>query len=208
MGMAISMGYSLIMVASIAHHSMVTVAAVVVGFLVADLISGVVHFWCDHVGTESTPVLGPIFVKHFLAHHARPNEIVEHDFVETNGNNFLASAVLLMPSYIAWWYVGSADNALLFVVSLSACGFLAITNQSHKWAHLPDSDNHRVVRILQRTGLVLSSERHLRHHRDGFDTNFCITSGALNPVLDRLRFFELLRWVFGASQAVEDRTDT
>ena len=180
------------------------VGAVVAGFLLADLISGIVHFWCDHVGTEQTPVIGPIFVKHFLAHHEDPDDIAQHDFIETNGNNFLASAVLLLPAYLWWWLMGTSEHVHLLLISLSACSFLAVTNQSHQWAHLTDSETPRAVQRLQRAGLLLSKERHHLHHRDAFDRNFCITSGILNPLLEKIRFFDAFGRVFGARRPPRD----
>jgi ubiquitin-conjugating enzyme E2 variant len=45
-----------------------------------------------------------------------------------------------------------------------------------------------VVQRLQRWGLILSQERHALHHAD-HQRAFCVTSGWLNPLLDRIRFF-------------------
>jgi hypothetical protein len=43
---------------------------------------------------------------------------------------------------------------------------------------------------LQRSGLILGPEHHQRHHTAPFNTYYCITSGWLNPLLARSRFFE------------------
>lgn len=171
------------------------VATVGLGFFAADLISGLVHFWCDHVGRVETPFVGPVFVRHFLAHHADPESIAGHDFVETNGNNFLGSTVLLLPSWYWWAYEGAAPAAALF--ALSTCFFLALTNQSHKWAHLEPSQVPGWVRWAQRRGLLLCPQAHARHHRGRFDESFCITSGALNPLLDRAGVFPILVRLWG-----------
>ena len=181
---------------AVAQYSVWLVPAAIVGFLAADVASGVVHFWCDHVGSVDTPIVGPVFVKHFLIHHDRSDDIVNHDFIETNGNNFMASAVLLLPAYVLWWWLGSIDNVLLFAGYLSMCCFLAVTNQSHKWAHQQACPT--LVRWLQRSGVLLSKEAHGRHHRAPFDRDFCITSGAMNPLLDRLGLFTALARLFRA----------
>jgi hypothetical protein len=39
---------------------------------------------------------------------------------------------------------------------------------------------------------VLSPDGHRRHHRDGYAGAYCVTSGWLNPVADRLRVFDRL----------------
>ena len=74
------------------------------------------------------------------------------------------------------------------------------TNQFHMWAHatsVPAS-----VRWLQRLGLVLSPERHARHHCGEFDRSYCMTSGWLNPLLDRIDLFgRIERRIRGSSGA-------
>ena len=61
------------------------------------------------------------------------------------------------------------------------------TSQFHMWAHATQAP--AAVRWLQRKGVILSPARHARHHRGGFDRSYCMTSGLLNPVLDRIDFF-------------------
>lgn len=164
--------------------------AVLLGFLCADLLSGLVHFWCDHVSSEKTPILGPVFVKHFLLHHDKPGDITEHDFIETNGNNCLASIFLMLPLVYTSTEINSLPIFLCYCVHFSLSLFLALTNQSHKWAH--QSNPNSLVTFFQKRGLLLSPGMHALHHRSPFNTHFCITSGVLNTPLERLGLFEWL----------------
>ena len=73
------------------------------GYIVSDFLSGFVHWAGDTVGDETTPIFGPNFVTPFRYHHVDPEDITRHDFVETNGNNCIVAApvlllVLLMPA--------------------------------------------------------------------------------------------------------------
>ncbi len=163
--------------------------ALVLGFILADFISGLVHFWCDHIGKTTTPILGPIFVKHFLAHHDNPRDITEHDFVETNGNNFLASAMLLLPLFIHLSFVQNAPGAISYMY-FSACIFLALTNQSHKWAHQVHCKKYVV--LLQKIRILLPNHLHALHHETPHESYFCITSGILNELLEKTGFFRFL----------------
>ena len=51
--------------------------AALAGWVLADLVSGVVHWWADRVASEDTPLLGPHFVRPFREHHEDPEDLVE-----------------------------------------------------------------------------------------------------------------------------------
>ena len=70
--------------------------AALVGYLVSDFLSGFVHWAGDTIGDETTPVFGPNFVQPFRYHHVDPEDITRHDFIETNGNNCIVGAPVLM----------------------------------------------------------------------------------------------------------------
>jgi hypothetical protein len=162
------------------------------GYVAADVVSGVVHWFCDTFFHEDTPVIGRAFIHPFREHHADPLAITRHGFLEVNGNNCLA----MLPLLLGVWIVGAprAGEAVpaLFWQAM-ALGFALATfatNQFHKWAH--QERPRRVVRWLQGTGLVLSPEHHRRHHCAPYRQAFCITAGWLDPLLDRFRVFERL----------------
>jgi ubiquitin-conjugating enzyme E2 variant len=50
----------------------------------------------------------------------------------------------------------------------------------------------RLVRGLQRCGLILSPAHHARHHRAPNTTAYCISTGWLNPALDLAGFWRKL----------------
>ena len=64
---------------------------------------------------------------------------------------------------------------------------LASATQIHAWAH--DADAPRPVRWLQRRHVLLSRERHARHHRQAHDRSYGIVNGWANGILDGTRFF-------------------
>jgi ubiquitin-conjugating enzyme E2 variant len=49
-----------------------------------------------------------------------------------------------------------------------------------------------VVRWLQRRRLVLTPAAHAVHHRAAHAGGYCVTTGWLNPLADRLRLFDRL----------------
>jgi hypothetical protein len=173
-----------------APHLLHIVLGAGVGYILADIVSGVVHWFCDTFFHEDTPVIGRAFIHPFREHHVDPLAITRHDFLEVNGNNCLA----LLPLLLAVWFLGApnAGDAVpaLFWQSM-ALGFALATfatNQFHKWAH--QERPSAVVRWLQGTGLVLSPAHHRQHHSAPYRQAFCITAGWLDPLLDRYRIFE------------------
>ncbi len=160
--------------------------AVALGYLLADLFSGVVHWAGDTLGDDATPLLGRSFIRPFREHHVDPKDITRHDFLETNGNNCLVSLPVLFAAY-ALAPEGPAHPGWVFgVATLASCALAVfLTNQFHKWAHADAV--HPLVKWLQDRRLILSPEHHQIHHTPPFDVYYCITTGWLNPVLTRLR---------------------
>lgn len=168
------------------------VAGAVSGWLIADFTSGVAHFMADNLGTEATPVIGRLVIAPFREHHAEPEAMLKHGFLERNGNSALISLVA-----ISWVPFYKGDHPLIYWLAYSCLWtglWVLITNQIHAWAH--QQKPHRLVRGLQTVGLLLSPQHHGRHHA-AFDpgpdaprgSNYCITSGFcdrfLNPVAGR-----------------------
>lgn len=157
----------------------VALLAAPLGWIAADLLGGLVHWACDTFGSVRTPVIGRAFIAPFRAHHADPEGMTQHDFVETHGASCLAALPLLAAGLAVPWPFA---QALLLVTALGALA----SNQCHKWAHMEEAQTPEAVRALQRLGLVLRREQHRRHHTPPFDTHFCTTSGWMNAPLDAL----------------------
>jgi len=157
------------------------VAGLVLGVVCADFASGALHWFCDRFFEADTPLLGPMLIVPFREHHDDPQGIVRHGLLELHGNSCIPIIALLL--------LGRALPATPLLQSWVLFFSLAAlaTNQFHRWAH--DPAPAAPVCWLQRHGLILSPEGHDRHHRGEFQKSFCMTTGWLNPPLDRLDFF-------------------
>jgi TMEM189-like protein len=160
-----------------------------IAWVLADLVSGLVHWFADTYGADDTPLFGPWLIKPFRQHHLYPRDISTHNLVLTIGNSCTAA----VPFQVGVLYLMftdeeiSATQAFLVLVFTMFSIATVATNVFHKWAHA-ESTNWLVSR-LQRTRLVLSTTHHNLHHTKPFDSNYCITNGWLNPLLERIRFF-------------------
>lgn len=180
-------------------------AALLLGYLLADFGSGMVHWAFDRYGAVDTPLLGPNFVKPFRNHHVDPCDITLHDFVETNGNNCLVTIIPLASFTFLPLDFGNAG--VLFFVSLVtfAAIFTFATNQFHKWAHTPKPA--KLVRWMQEKHLILPRDHHQIHHTYPYETHYCITTGWMNALLVKIRWWAALEFVIAKVVRVRAHRD-
>lgn len=158
----------------------------VLGFILADFLSGCAHWFCDTFFEEDTPILGSMLIGPFREHHRQPKAMTQHGFLELNGNNCL----ILIPVVAAAVWSGAPDSGLGLMAHAMVL-FIAVsifaTNQIHCWAHADSRPS--AVTWLQRRGLILTPAHHDKHHQVPHDSHFCITTGWMNPVIDGVALF-------------------
>lgn len=181
--------------------------ALVLGVLGADFVSGVVHWGFDTWGDLDTPLVGQLAIRTFREHHRDPSLLLHHDFVETNGHNFMLCLPLTVGGLLYIPASGASDGARFlgaFFVAMAV--FVALTSQIHKWAHMHQPP--RLVRALQRARLLLSPTHHQGHHDAPHLSHYCITSGWLDGPLHVTRAFERIeRGVTRATGIAPHRAD-
>ena len=156
-------------------------AMVASGYLVADALTGLVHWFCDTFFDETTPLLGQALIAPFREHHRDPLLMTRHGFLELTGSSFRALAPLL--GLYLWQFDHARTGLDAFVFAVAAGG--AATNLLHRWAHDPDPPG--AAKALHFVGLVLTPQRHARHHAPPYAAAYCVTSGWLNPLFERWR---------------------
>jgi ubiquitin-conjugating enzyme E2 variant len=116
----------------------VIVLELVAVWLLADFVSGVVHWAEDSYGTETTPVIGPWVVVPNVLHHRDPLAFVRKSWIASSWDLALVGVVVIAVAGIAGvltWHV------VLFAL-LGANG-----NQFHKWNHMRRSSVPAWVRV-------------------------------------------------------------
>ncbi|XP_058452618.1 plasmanylethanolamine desaturase 1 [Malaya genurostris] len=185
------------------------VAAAAFGILTADFGSGLVHWGADTWGSVDLPILGKNFLRPFREHHIDPTSITRHDFIETNGDNFMVALPIL--GKLAWNFFTRSNaeiqqeyvmSAYLFLCSI----FIAMTNQIHKWSHTY-WDLPKWVLFLQNHHIILPRRHHRIHHVAPHETYFCITTGWLNWPLEKIRFWSTLETIIETCTGHKPRAD-
>lgn len=172
--------------------------ALPLGYLAADLVSGLIHWFADSFFDDATPLIGSLLIAPFREHHRDPEAITRHGFLETTGN----SCLVTIPPLGALWLWGASDGTsgvlAVFGLAVALCAALGVfaTNMIHRAAHAREADIRGPIATLQRSGLILSAAHHAQHHRGANNRAYCVTCGWLNPVLDRFDVFgRLAAWI-------------
>lgn len=165
-------------------------------WLLADFIAGVIHWAQDKllVGQPSRfKIVNEIRADNVL-HHDRPAAMLSFSYWD----NISTSVIFAWPITTGMIFL---DCRPVFYLAVF---FSSFGNLVHRFAHLPKGKVSRPIRLLQATGLFISIKHHAAHHADenGLiekeDTTgrYCPMTNWLNPILDRIRFFQFLEYFF------------
>ncbi|KAF3795363.1 Fatty acid desaturase 4 [Nymphaea thermarum] len=155
------------------------------GYLAADLGSGVYHWAIDNYGDAGTPFFGPQ-IEAFQGHHRWPWTITRREFANNLQALARATAFLLLPVDLLPGEPGLHAFAGTFL------GCLMFSQQFHAWSHGTKSRLPPAVVALQDAGLLVPRAMHMAHHRPPYNNNYCIVSGVWNRLLDEANVFEAL----------------
>ncbi|KAL5730840.1 palmitoyl-[glycerolipid] 3-(E)-desaturase [Ranunculus cassubicifolius] len=174
-------------------------AAGLIGYVLADLGSGVYHWAVDNYGDGSTPVFGSQIAA-FQGHHKWPWTITRRQFA--NNIHALGRIItfIVLPIDLAF----NDPVFLSFAGVFSGC--IMFSQQSHAWSHGTKSKLPPVVVALQESGVLVSRSQHAAHHREPYNNNYCIVSGAWNTFLDENKVFEALELVIFFKFGVRPRS--
>jgi len=180
------------------------------GIVSTDFSSGVLHWACDTWGSVDLPIIGKNFLRTFREHHIDPTAITRHDFIETNGDNFMVA--IIPAAWVTYKSIISNNEILLqqeyawycYLVLFSL--FISMTNQIHKWSHIY-TGLPKWVQVLQDYHVILPRQHHRFHHISPHATYFCITTGWLNRPLEAINFWGTLECCIERVTGCKPRAD-
>jgi ubiquitin-conjugating enzyme E2 variant len=154
------------------------------GWLMADLLSGLFHWWEDRAAEVAWPVIGPAIVAPNRLHHI---DVLAFTRTGVISRNLIVWLVVIVMSGV--WLMVTGPT---LVWASASIGGLVI-NEVHRMAHLPASAGP-VARLLQEVGAFQSPRHHAGHHRAPSDRRYCILTDWLNPWLDAAGLWSGLEW--------------
>lgn len=155
---------------------MAMIADVLIAWLIADLGSGLFHWFEDRYGDPDWPwPFGEHVARPNIEHHSDPFKITRSSYLARNATTLIPTVPAA--AVAAWFGLWSVAAGLLW---------LSQANELHAWAHQKCS---RPIRLLQRVGIVQSPRAHARHHARPFDRSYCVCTNYLNPILESVGFW-------------------
>lgn len=173
------------------------------GWLLADFLSGVLHWAADTWGRVDTPIIGRRLLHPFRVHHVNPQDILARGFLDLNGD--VAAVCLPFLTLVLWLPLDRPVTQSVTLLLLATAGFALPTNQIHQWAHM--SNPPRGVRLLQSLRLILTRRGHAGHHANPAGGHYCITTGWCNALLTRAGFYTALEHGITAITGCKPRSD-
>jgi len=152
-----------------------SVVVSLLAFAYMDVTSGIVHLILDYA-PHWLPVLGGL-ARGFQFHHHDPTAIIRISWYA-----YVSHIHLLCPIVAALLVLSDASRVQRLFWFWGAV-YAHLFQTTHRWAHFPPEQLPWVVRSLQDGGLLLTHERHMRHHED-LEKQFTILSGHADVLLD------------------------
>ena len=167
--------------------SWLVLPALFLGYLLADFITGTIHWFCDSFFDEETPVIGNFIIYPFREHHSHPLIITKDKFIEQDTTSFfIFMPFLYFATFTEISYLNSPNSIYGHFILIGVCIGTFCTNLFHKWAH--QRNQNFIIKKLQKLGLILNPNSHKKHHVD-HSRSYCVTSGLMNPILDYIKFY-------------------
>jgi Lipid desaturase domain len=189
--------------AAVQPSAITTVLAIVLGYFLADVASGLVHWATDTWFSEKQ--FGRL-IAIAREHHTHPAHILGYRFIENSTLGSAPSALFIGPLAIvvalfprsAFLY---AVMIVLFLISLTLLWGTSLHNIGHRKAKSP------VIKVAQKLRLFITPAYHHVHHSGDQTTRYCTVNGWANPLLDRIGFWRGLERLISATTGAVARED-
>ncbi len=167
--------------------------------LLADLVAGGVHWFEDAYVREDSPIIGSFIGRANVIHHHLPRYLTRNNWWQSSWD-LLAFSTLIV--FGAWRF-----NLLTWHFWLFAA-ISANANEVHKWSHRTGKENGRLITFLQSLRLLQTPQHHAVHHTNPKRVRYCPITNFVNPILDRLHFWNGLEWLLAHTLGLRRRPDT
>jgi hypothetical protein len=180
-----------------------TVAAIFIGYFLADVASGVVHWATDTWFSEKQ--FGRL-IAIAREHHTHPSHILGYRFLENATLGSAPSALLIGPLAIVIAFLPRTEflyavMILFLLISLTLLFGTSLHNIGHRKVRSP------VLKLAQKLRLVITPAYHHVHHSGNQTTRYCTVNGWANPLLDRLGFWRAAERLINAATGAVPRDD-
>jgi plasmanylethanolamine desaturase len=165
----------------------------------AEFVAGLVHWIEDAYIRDHTPLVGRLIGRPNTVHHYYPRFMTRHGWWQTSRELVALAGVLILTACFGGWLTW---QVWLFAI------LAANANEFHKWEHRSRKENGRFISFLQDIKILQTSRHHALHHTDPKNSHYCTMTNFLNPVLDRIFFWERLERFLARTIHLHRQPDT
>jgi ubiquitin-conjugating enzyme E2 variant len=188
---------------AIRPSSITTVSAILIGYFLADVASGLVHWATDTWFSERQ--FGRL-IAIAREHHTHPSHILGYRFLENATLGSAPSALFIGPLALLIAFLPRskflyAIMIVFFLISLTLLFGTSLHNIGHRKA------KSFVVKVAQKMRLVITPAYHHVHHSGDQTTRYCTVNGWANPLLDRIGFWRGLERLISRITGAVPRED-
>ena len=173
------------------------IVSVILGYLLADFIVGIYHWFKDSYFTPHTPIIGKRLIWGSRLHHIRPRYVIEFSDHEL----FLSSAKWTLLWMGPLFYL-LGFNVFLVILFLT----ISLNDVIHKYAHMSDQERPAWTSFLQRKNIFQSHDEHHLHHISPHEINYCPITPYVNVVLEKINFWKKLEKIVKQITGVDARS--
>ena len=164
---------------------------IIIGFLLADIITGGFHWFEDTYLDYCTniPILN-VIAKDNELHHYFPRSMIAYSYLEHVILPLIGTTIMLLIIYLVNKSI--FKNNIYLIISFAF--FSSISNVIHRFSHMRECENNGFVFFLQKTGIFCSHHHHSLHHTNN-NEKYCVITEYNNYILDSIFFWRALEYM-------------
>lgn len=159
---------------------------IVLCIIIADIITGLIHWWEDTYAVPSWPILGKLVAEPNIKHHLDPGFIGKTDSYWKHCKlSLYIGAIVLVIIHLIYGL-----NWQIVLTTFLAC--------SGNWIH---SINHgacrgnKILAFLRKYSIIQKAKHHAKHHVPPFDRDYCVLTNFVNPILEYFNVWKCLEFI-------------
>lgn len=167
------------------------VIQIIIGFFLADFLSGFFHWIEDNYIYYCIDIpMIRVISKGNEMHHYFPRAIL----IDSYFQNMLIITIITI---IIFGIIYLINRQILFdykYLFITLFIFLSISSIIHRFSHMKACEKNKYILFLQNVGIITSNEHHRIHHIKS-DEKYCMNTPYLNLILDSIYFWRFLEFI-------------
>jgi len=155
----------------------------IAGYLTADFIMGVFHWFKDSYFTPHTPFIGKHLIWGSRLHHIKPRYVIEISDFKLFFDSSIWSLIWVIPMLLIFGLNIYLGTMIIFVF---------LNDVIHKYSHMTDKERPKWITFLQKSYFLQSHAEHHLHHISPHEDHYCPITPFVNIILEKIKFWRKL----------------